>query len=1231
VFPATPLGATRWYADDPAAGPLGIPLVQGQTVEVAVRQDTLAISQSLTWTVTDLAGKSYSSDSITIREGDSLLLTATGAGTALWLDADGNGTNDMPSGAVPGDVLQWEYAAADAYTVTAKIDGASVGTLLVTVVDVDLHAPIACQIGYTRQKYVTVSPLEAAMEPGVLAFVPNDVSLLAVAGVEPAADGARLHITALARGTPVLQARVNGAAGAIISTVEVDEFTLDNTGAYIIHVRRDETGAGETHATYFTMDPLVPDPNIDLRLVMRSPGMTFANGTSTLAFTAADFVPRADGSGVYDYTIYVAPGCDFFCMDTYVEQHHSNPSYTVGHRIGDNGLQCMCRVTIPVPDVSAPSLVVGMELELVAAFEQCELNPENIMYGHCKVLGHAVGPAYRWVLTPGLRLAAGTLTSGTIKVMGQVQIGSRYQTARVNARCEGCTPSMGPDGFCAYSWKMVRVKAPPHAVISISPNPAQPNVAINFDGSASHDRDDDGRVVAWAWDFGDGSGSNLSYASHLYPPTNEAPTVSASAVPQSGTAALTVQFDADARDPNDHTYAVGLTVTDDDGLTGTASSSVTVSSPDGSIATYAWNFGDPASGGQNTSNVKNPTHTYETRDVEATATANPLAGAVPLAVQFTGEGRDLSAGPFTATVTVTDNTGLTASGSVTVTVQPRGLSYEWDFGDPASGAQNTSTAQNPTHTYGAQDSLQAQAHADYDVTFVGHPISFWATASDTGAGTHTATLTVRAGQDSATAQVQIDVSQLENLQYAWNFGDGSTATGPGVTHAYAAHGIYQATVRVTDGARTADASVTVRVLNIEIQELGFSGDHLISEWPAGTAIDSPDGSAPVWTRAGVAEPVCYTKNAAPTTFATFTVAPSVTTPITGVQIRAKVGTTIIGSAASLTISGTAINDSTNADGDVDGIAGGSAIPNSNAVRTLSQALIWECSLDGGATWCTVGASGPHQMHFVESAPLETPLYDLALEKACGYVAGNPNIQERICQGIDGEVSYNPAHNVTGHPLRVYADPLGAQCSNHADLMRCLVRSVGPDASVVYLWGGCLASTVDFFVYAGWWGPSFRVVLAAHDSAPANPHFTFHAVTECAGAYYDPSYGTTGMVALDETAPAGVPYREAGVRYTDEDIDGDGNLDVAEDIDGDGRLDVDEDTNGNGILDPGEDVDGDGRLDVDEDVDGDGRLDVDEDANGNGALDTAHANAAVRQTGAAFPPAYVHHVEWICPH
>ncbi len=114
--------------------------------------------------------------------------------------------------------------------------------------------------------------------------------------------------------------------------------------------------------------------------------------------------------------------------------------------------------------------------------------------------------------------------------------------------------------------------------------------------------------------------------------------------------------------------------------------------------TYAWNFGDPGSGGSNTSTVKNPSHTYDdpgtytvtltvTNDFGANAqtrtgyitvltppdanfTGAPTSGVSPLAVTFAN----------------------TSTGSAPLT-------YAWNFGDPSSGSNNTSTLTNPVHTY----------------------------------------------------------------------------------------------------------------------------------------------------------------------------------------------------------------------------------------------------------------------------------------------------------------------------------------------------------------------------------------------------------------------------------------------------------------------------------------------------------------------------------------------------
>ncbi len=54
---------------------------------------------------------------------------------------------------------------------------------------------------------------------------------------------------------------------------------------------------------------------------------------------------------------------------------------------------------------------------------------------------------------------------------------------------------------------------------------------------------------------------------------------------------------------------------------------------------------------------------------------------------------------------------------------------------------------------------------------------------------------------SATASTLI----VPNAGYAWNFGDGTTATGPSVVHSYTKGGIYNVTLTVTDRGGNKDA------------------------------------------------------------------------------------------------------------------------------------------------------------------------------------------------------------------------------------------------------------------------------------------------------------------------------------------------------------------------------------------------------------------------------------------
>lgn len=141
--------------------------------------------------------------------------------------------------------------------------------------------------------------------------------------------------------------------------------------------------------------------------------------------------------------------------------------------------------------------------------------------------------------------------------------------------------------------------------------------------------DEDGSVVGWQWNFGDGSSSSVQSPSRTYAAGG--------------------------------TYAVTLTVTDNQGATGSVSKQVTATDPtsnappasrfssacsdltctftdqstdsDGSVAAWSWTFGDGA-----TSSVRSPSRTY-------------AAG-----------------GTYPVTLTVTDNGGATNQSSQSVTV-----------------------------------------------------------------------------------------------------------------------------------------------------------------------------------------------------------------------------------------------------------------------------------------------------------------------------------------------------------------------------------------------------------------------------------------------------------------------------------------------------------------------------------------------------------------------------------
>jgi PKD repeat protein/uncharacterized protein YraI len=152
---------------------------------------------------------------------------------------------------------------------------------------------------------------------------------------------------------------------------------------------------------------------------------------------------------------------------------------------------------------------------------------------------------------------------------------------------------------------------------------------------------------------------------------------------------------------------------------------------------------------------------------------------------------------------------LAGSASDASSADQSSLTYQWDFGDGATGS-----GANVSHTYTAANS---------------YTVRLTVTDKDGGQGSDTATVQVSAANQPPTAVISgPDTAQVgqavafdgsgssdpegASLTYAWDFGDGATGSGANVSHVYAAAGSYQVALTVTDdGGLTASASHAVQV------------------------------------------------------------------------------------------------------------------------------------------------------------------------------------------------------------------------------------------------------------------------------------------------------------------------------------------------------------------------------------------------------------------------------------
>lgn len=381
-------------------------------------------------------------------------------------------------------------------------------------------------------------------------------------------------------------------------------------------------------------------------------------------------------------------------------------------------------------------------------------------------------------------------------------------------------------------------------------------------------------------------------------------------------------------------------------------------------------------------------------------------------------------------------------------------------------------------------------------------------------------------QYSGTGRIEIWDDQTKTVAHDWQpFTPASEGTTFYVEGTHVSSDPCDITLVLTHNATGFQDKINLTVYSAQVTAVGFIGDHVITKWPSGPDIDpNNDSNTPVWGP-GVSDPVCYTKNTPVSMFAILTVDPNIERTITGVSIRAKDSNSVVGSASGGIIAGARVEDTGNNDGDVDGIGGGSAVPDSNAVKMLTRSFTWEISLDG-TNWYPAGTSGPHVMYWTDSTPAASPLYDFGLEKACGYVDGDADIGGRINTGVATDIYYDPGVLPCIHDLGIYTRGYG-QCCCHVCLFSLLVSHVRLSTPPsIYAWGGCSSTHICRYEEDGEIFPSFQCNRPSYEGALYHPHFLFHVQSVHYTVIYDPSYGLTQWPSFLCFAPA-VPF----VHYT----------------------------------------------------------------------------------------------------
>lgn len=480
------------------------------------------------------------------------------------------------------------------------------------------------------------------------------------------------------------------------------------------------------------------------------------------------------------------------------------PPYTFAWAYGDGGtgsganttyaysaagiFTATCTVADSASDSGSGSIVVTIDappppLTAAASASPSTANVGDTITFTCSGSGGVSPYSYAW------DFGDGSTGSGSTAAHAYGTAGAYTATCTV-------TDSLGNTASGTTGVTVAALPTPLTANASASPAIANVGETVTFTCSAS------GGVApyTYAWDFGDGTKGSGSTATHAYASsgvyTATCTVTDSTSATATATAAVTVNpvspLSATAS-ASPSTAQVGQTIT----FTCSASGGV-------SPYSYAWDFGDGATAtGSTASHGYASAGTYTAAcTVTDAATSTARASATVTVNASASLTASAQASPTSAQTNQTITFSCTASGGTSP------YSFAWEFGDGSTGSGSTAT-----HAYVSPGVFSASC-----------------TAADAASKTATAavTVTISSAQTGVSASIQAsrstaDVKETVSFTctaiggvspytFSWDLGDGTTATGATVSHAYDSPGSMTVRCTVTDsnGSHgTASTTLTV--------------------------------------------------------------------------------------------------------------------------------------------------------------------------------------------------------------------------------------------------------------------------------------------------------------------------------------------------------------------------------------------------------------------------------------